>query len=336
MFSGQGSQRLGMGRELVGLPGFGEVFGEVCDAFDGLLEVPLREVLWAEEGSDAAALMDETVYTQAGLFAFEVALFRLLERCGVRPDFVMGHSVGELAAACVAGVWSLGDAVRVVAARGRLMQALPAGGVMVSLEASEEQVLGWIAGAGVGGSVSVGAVNGPSSVVVSGAGAGVGRVVELAGEAGCRSRRLRVSQAFHSPLVEPVLEEFAAVLRGVSFSEPGIAVVSNVTGSVAGAELASVEYWVRHAREAVRFGDGVEWLVGRGVTEFVEVGPEAVLSGLVQGRGEGVVAVPSVRVGQGEVVSFVRGLARLYARGAVVSWPGLRPGRRVALPTYAF
>ncbi|MFJ7208020.1 type I polyketide synthase [Streptomyces sp. NPDC098789] len=337
VFSGQGSQRVGMGRELVALPVFGEVFEEVCGAFDGLLEVPLREVLWAEEGSAVAGLIDETVYTQSGLFAFEVALFRLLERCGVRPDVVMGHSVGELVAAYVAGVWSLEDAVRVVAARGRLMQGLPVGGVMVSLEASEEQALGWIAGAGVGDLVSVGAVNGPSSVVVSGAEVAVGRVEELARAAGCRTRRLRVSQAFHSPLVEPVLEEFAAVLRELSFSEPSVAVVSNVTGVLAEVgELASVEYWVRHAREAVRFGDGVECLVGRGVTDFVEVGPEAVLSGLVQGRGEGVVAIPSVRVGQGELASFVQGLARLHARGTAISWPVLRPGRRVALPTYAF
>ncbi|MCF3125763.1 acyltransferase domain-containing protein, partial [Streptomyces arenae] len=173
------------------LPGFGEVFEEVCGAFDAVLEVPLREVLWAEEGSGTAALIDETVYTQSGLFAFEVALFRLLERCGVRPDYVMGHSVGELAAAHVAGVWSLEDAVRVVAARGRLMQALPAGGVMVSLEASEEQALAWIGEAG-GDLVSLGAVNGPSSVVVSGAEAVVERVAELARAAGCRTRRLHV------------------------------------------------------------------------------------------------------------------------------------------------
>ncbi|MFH8290410.1 type I polyketide synthase [Streptomyces sp. NPDC018059] len=337
VFSGQGAQRVGMGRELVSLPDFGEVFEEVCGAFDGLLEVPLREVLWAEEGSDAAALIHETLYTQTGLFAFEVALFRLLERSGVRPDYVMGHSVGELAAAHVAGVWSLDDAVRVVAARGRLMQALPAGGVMVSLEASEEQAEEWITEASAGDQVSLGAVNGPSSVVVSGAEAAVERVAELARAAGCRTRRLRVSQAFHSPLVEPVLEEFAAVLREVAFDEPSIPVVSNVTGAVADAgELGSVEYWVRHAREAVRFADGVECLVGRGVTEFVEVGPEAVLSGLVQGRGEGVVAVPAVRVGRGELASFALGLARLHARGASVSWPTLRPGRRVALPTYAF
>ncbi|WP_346179616.1 acyltransferase domain-containing protein, partial [Streptomyces cuspidosporus] len=262
VFSGQGAQRLGMGAGLVGLPGFGEVFGEVCGAFDGVLEVPLREVLWAEEGSRGVGLVDETVYTQAGLFAFEVALFRLLESCGVRADFVMGHSVGELAAAYVAGVWSLGDAVRVVAARGRLMQGLGSGGVMVAVEASEEQVGVWVAEAAVGGVVSVGAVNGPSSVVVSGDGAAVGRVVELAGAAGCRTRRLRVGQAFHSPLVEPVLGEFAAVLDGVVFREPVIPVVSNVTGAVADAgELCSVEYWVRHAREAVRFADGVECLV---------------------------------------------------------------------------
>ncbi|MGV9884779.1 type I polyketide synthase [Streptomyces sp. NPDC003379] len=335
VFSGQGSQRVGMGRELAGVPGFGEVFEEVCGAFDGVLEVPLREVLWAEVGSWAAGLLDETAYTQAGLFAFEVALFRLLERCGVAPDFVMGHSVGELAAAHVAGVWSLGDAVRVVAARGRLMQALPSGGVMVSLEASEEQALAWIGEAAVGDLVSLAAVNGPVSVVVSGAEGAVERVGELAGAAGCRTRRLRVGQAFHSPLVEPVLEEFAEVLREVDFHEPGIPVVSNVTGSVAGVgELGSVEYWVRHAREAVRFADGVRCLVERGVTEFVEVGPEAVLSSLVQG--EGVVAIPAVRTTQGEVMSYVQALARLHTRGTRVTWPTLRPGRRVELPTYAF
>ncbi|MEU5614870.1 SDR family NAD(P)-dependent oxidoreductase, partial [Streptomyces sparsogenes] len=191
--------------------------------------------------------------------------------------------------------------------------------------------------AAVGGVVGVGAVNGPSSVVVSGAEAAVGRVVELAGAAGCRTRRLRVGQAFHSPLVEPVLEEFAAVLGGVVFREPVVPVVSNVTGAVAGAgELCGVEYWVRHAREAVRFADGVECLIDRGVTEFVEVGPEAVLSGLVQGRGEGVVAIPAVRGSQGEVDSFVQALARLHTRGVPVTWPTLRPGPRVELPTYAF
>ncbi|MCF3124889.1 SDR family NAD(P)-dependent oxidoreductase, partial [Streptomyces arenae] len=145
------------------------------------------------------------------------------------------------------------------------------------------------------------------------------------------------SQAFHSPLVEPVLDEFAAVLREVTFNDACISVVSNLTGTVAEAgELGTVEYWVRHAREAVRFADGVESLVERGVTEFVEVGPEAVLSGLVQGRGEGVVAVPAVRQSQGELASFVHALARLHARGAQVTWPTLRPGRRVDLPTYAF
>jgi malonyl CoA-acyl carrier protein transacylase len=345
LLTGQGSQYVDMGRTLYETqPLFREVLEKCDEILAPLLGHSLLKLLYSPAANESS-LLDQTAYTQPALFALEYALTELWKSWGIEPDVVMGHSVGEYVAACVAGVFSLEEGLKLIAERGRLVQALPPGGEMVAVMASEAQVVNAIRSVALShqSKISIAAINGPENIVISGLQPAVRAVSAALEVQGVKTKYLKVSHAFHSPLMEPILDAFHTIARQVSFSTPRIKFISNVTGKLATEQVAAPEYWCRHIREPVQFAAGMASLAQLGVNMFVEIGPKPALLGMGHQclpDSDGL-WLPSLHPKRDDWQQLLTSLASAYVHGVDISWSGFVPEhaekyQRLHLPTYPF
>lgn len=339
LFTGQGSQYVDMGQQLYETQStFRATIDRCADILEAYLEQPLISVLYPEVGISSP--LNDTAYTQPALFAVEYALFELWKSWGIEPSIVMGHSVGEYVAACVAGVFSLEDGLKLIAARGQLMQALPTDGGMISVMASAEVVASVIEP--YKQTLTIAALNGPQSTVVSGKAEDINRLASDLAAKEIKTISLNVSHAFHSPLMKPMVEQFKQIANQLTYSNPQIDLVSNLTGRLTTSEIATPEYWCRHILQPVKFTDSMMTIEKAGYEIFVEIGPKPILLGMGSHclTKSDNVWLPSLRPNSSNWQSMLQSLNELYVGGAKIDWssfskdePDLRP---VNLPTYQF